>query len=209
MENQNINRPPLIDWGVASRVQPGQAVSGSSHVVRAFSGGTLAGVVAGLGAAEEAAITAKTVAALLRRYAKEPVTALVKRCHKNLMMTRGAVLALASFSATEDSCSWLGVGNLVGLLLHADPAARPAQEPLRSYDGVVGYHLPMVQETSLALQPGDTLVLAGQGLPNQFGFDPQQSPQALAEGLLQLADVEATLVFVARYLGRNYEPHGG
>jgi serine/threonine protein phosphatase PrpC len=210
---KRVNRPPLVECGVASRTRPGEEVCGDLHVVRVFPNGTLVAVVDGLGAGDEAAVAAKSAVAILKRYAREPVTSLVKRCDRNLMMTRGAAITLASFSAAAPRMSWLGVGNVEGLLLRANPAARPARERLRLRDGVVGYHLPIVQESSLALEPGDTLILASDGIRSDFDreLDRQKPPQAMADDILakSFKGTDDALVLVARYLGRNHEHDGG
>jgi serine/threonine protein phosphatase PrpC len=194
---------PVIEWGVARRAKPGEAVCGDYHIVQPFAQGALVGVVDGLGAADEAAVAARTAVATLKKYAKEPVTSLVKRCDRNLMMTRGAALALASFSAAEPTLSWLGIGNVEGWLVRANPAARPARERLRLHEGVVGYHLPIPRESKAALEPGDTLVLASDGVRNDFasGLDCQKPPQAMAEEILEKSfkGSDDAVVLVARY----------
>ncbi|HWI58557.1 MAG TPA: SpoIIE family protein phosphatase [Bacillota bacterium] len=199
---------------MARRARPGEAVCGDLEVVAVFPDGTLVGVVDGLGSAEESAVAAKTAVVRLKRYAKETVISLVKRCDRVLMMTHGAAMTLASFRGSEHTLSWLGVGNVEGMLLRADPTAKPARERLRLYEGVVGYHhIPVLQESCLGVQPGDTLVLASDGIQGDFAqaVDLRTPPQPMAEAILQkhFKGTDDALVLVARYVGRNHEHHSG
>src|SRR5216684_479702 len=85
----------LIDWGAAALTLPGQSRSGDRQAVVLFPGGALVAVVDGLGHGELAAVPAETAIEALERYAREPVVALIQRCHERLRGTRGAVMTLA------------------------------------------------------------------------------------------------------------------
>jgi len=132
----------LIEWGAAALTLPGQSRSGDRQAVMLFPGGALVAVVDGLGHGELAAVPAETAIEALERYAREPVVALIQRCHERLRGTRGAVMSLASFREADSTMTWLGVGNVVGVLLRADPGAVPRQEYLSLRGGVVGDQLP-------------------------------------------------------------------
>ena len=111
----------LIDWGAAALTLPGQSRSGDRQAVVLFPGGALVAVVDGLGHGELAAVPAETAIEVLERHAREPVVTLIQRCHERLRGTRGAVMSLASFREADGTMTWLGVGNVVGVLLRADP----------------------------------------------------------------------------------------
>ena len=66
---------------------------------------------------------------------------LMKLCHEALHTTRGAVLTLASFNGLDGTVTWLGVGNVDGVLLRADPKAMPVREYVLLHGGVVGLQL--------------------------------------------------------------------
>jgi hypothetical protein len=216
LASKRTKTPPVIEWAQASRLSAGSVSSRLVARVKTFPAGALAGVVGGVGPLPEAAVAAKTAGALLKRYGREPVMSLLKRCDKYLMMSHGAVLGLAWFSAVAPRLWWLGVGTVSGVLVRADPAARPRRESLRVYEGVVGYHFPpRVRPTVLNLAPGDTLVLASPELSGSFKLqaDPQRhhSLQALADDVLARefpGDTEA-LVLLARYPGRNHDTDDG
>src|SRR5438105_2735758 len=101
----------LIEWGAAALTLPGQSRSGDRQAVMHFPGGALVAVVDGLGHGELAAVPAETAIEVLERYAREPVAALIQRCHERLRGTRGAVMSLASFREADSTMTWLGVGN--------------------------------------------------------------------------------------------------
>lgn len=197
----------LIDWGMASTALAGEAESGDRCVVQPTPSGVLVAVVDGLGHGQEAAAAAKLAAATVERHAAELPISLLRRCHERLRTTRGVVMSLASLNGTEGTMTWLGVGNVEGLLLRADPQVTPAQESLLLRRGVVGGRLPSLSASIIPLARGDTLVFATDGIRNGFhqGLNVNDPPQQIARRILaqhQLGTDDA-LVLVARYLGEQ------
>jgi hypothetical protein len=96
----------------------------------------------------------------LEAHRDEPVIDLVQRCHAALAATRGVVMSLASYDALDRTLTWIGVGNAEGIVLRADRRADPSRQTLLLRGGVVGYQLPELHASVVAVSPGDTLVLA-------------------------------------------------
>src|SRR6266568_4513859 len=101
-------------------------------------------VLDGLGHGEEAAAAANMAARVLQASENESVISMLKRCHEKLRSTRGVVVSLAAFNAVDENMTWVGVGNVEGILLQADPAGNPGYEYLTLRSGVVGTRLPML-----------------------------------------------------------------
>ncbi len=101
--------------------------------------------------------------------------------------------------------TWLGVGNVEGVLLSAGGEAGLARESVLLRGGVVGYRLPPLRPAVLTIRPGDTLILATDGI--RGGFVSQltsgEPPQQMADGILARhgKGTDDALVLVARYLG--------
>lgn len=204
---ETIERP-VLEWGLATLALPGHVESGDRHVVQPFPNGVLVAAVDGLGHGEEAAAAAKLAVSILERHAQEEVIALLRRCHEALRGTRGVVMSLASFRAPDSMLTWLGVGNVEGLLLReaADSALRHAALVLRG--GVVGAELPPLRVSVIPVMRGDTLIFATDGIREGFTerlalSDP---PQELADRILarHAKGTDDALVLVARYAG--WEP---
>lgn len=199
------NRLDAVDWGVATRTLPGSAVCGDMHLVKAFDNGILMAVVDGLGQGNQAAVAARTAVSVLRRYASDPVISLVKRCHRTLMMTRGAVMTLASLNLHANRLNWLGVGNVEGVLLRSDAAAIPSFERVQLHGGLIGYQLPKLHSRELAIHKGDLLIFATDGINTDFLSDMRwsDSPQRMADHILNehFKGNDDGLVLVLRYLG--------
>lgn len=195
----------LVDWGLAERPRPGGAESGDRHVVQPFASGVLLAVVDGLGHGEPAAAAARLAAAILAEHAEEPLSLLVERCHTSLTRTRGVVMSLASVNTVDHTMSWLGVGNVEAVLRRRDPAAKAAAEQLLLRPGVVGQKLPVLQPALLRVEPGDTLVLATDGIRSDFSaaLTPGRPPRELADDILARhgRDDDDALVLVARLPG--------
>ena len=195
----------LIDWGVATLALPGEAESGDLSTVQSTERGVLIGAVDGLGHGAEAATAARRAVAVLERCAAEPMLQLVQTCHQALVGTRGVVMSLAFFDRVGRSLTWLGVGNVEGVLLYADRAARPPRTTLIAPGGIVGSELPRVQAQVISVTPGDTLIFASDGIKSGFADDPplEAAPQQLADQILARygRGTDDALVLVARYLG--------
>jgi phosphoserine phosphatase RsbX len=182
-----VRRQRLVDWGVAAHTKGGETASGDRCLVAPFPGGVLVAAMDGLGHGEAAAAASGRAAEVLEREPQAPLTELMRRCHEALADTRGVVLSLAAISGPQRTLSWMGVGNVEGLLLRADPAAASPREALLLRAGVVGYQLPHLGEAVLAVAARDVLVFATDGVHAAFTADARsgEPPQHLAERLLR------------------------
>ena len=200
-----MDRAALIDWGVATLTLPGERESGDLHLVKPVRAGVLVSVVDGLGHGAAAAAAARAAVAALNRHAQESVLPLLQRCHQALAGTRGAVVSVALFDRADGSMTWLGVGNVEGVLLYADAGGRRGRERLVTRGGIVGSELPPLRAEVLAVAPGDTLVLATDGIQSGFADDlaVEAPPQQLADQILTRSGkrTDDALVLVARYVG--------
>ncbi|MGH2625432.1 MAG: SpoIIE family protein phosphatase [Anaerolineales bacterium] len=198
-------RPPLLEWGVATHTLPGQVECGDLHVIQPFAGGVMVGVVDGLGHGEEAAAAAKLAVATLSKRPEESVLSLVRHCHRALRGTRGVVMSIASLSGADDAMTWLGIGNVEGVLYRADAQGAPDRESILLRGGVVGYELPPLRAVMVPISRGDTLLLATDGIRAGFADDPAlaESPQRLADHILAkyARETDDALVLAVRYLG--------
>ena len=200
-----MDRAALIDWGVATLTLAGERESGDLHLVKPIGAGVLVSVVDGLGHGVDAAAAARAAVAALNRHAQESVLLLLQRCHQALAGTRGVVVSVALFDRTDGSMTWLGVGNVEGVLLYADGGGRRGRERLVTRGGIVGSELPPLRAEVLAVAPGDTLILATDGVHSGFADDltVDAPPQQLADQILERCgkSTDDALVLVARYVG--------
>jgi phosphoserine phosphatase RsbX len=207
MPEASVGAPALIEWGVATLALPGEAQSGDLHLVKPIGTGVLVAVVDGLGHGAEAATAAQAAVAALERHATESPIALIERCHRALKGTRGVVMSVALFARPERSMTWLGVGNVEGLLLYGDSAARSGspRTSLVTRGGIVGSELPRPHPVVLPIAAGDTLIFATDGIREGFAeaLPPEATPQQLADQILARhgKGTDDALVLVARYLG--------
>jgi len=194
----------LIEWAVASLPLAGQPRSGDLHVVESFSGGTVVGVVDGLGHGEEAGEAADIAVQTIEAHPESPVDDLVERCHERLKGTRGVAMTLASFRSVDHTMSWLGVGNVEGVLLRSAEGAS-GHEGVVQRGGVVGFSLPPLRAGVVHVFAGDTLILATDGIrPGFTGSVVLGEPaQRTADRILARSGRESddALVLVARVGG--------
>jgi phosphoserine phosphatase RsbX len=197
----------MVEYGVAKFVLPGQGESGDHHVIYCNRNGILVAVIDGIGHGEEAANASKAAAALLKSSADEPIISLVERCHEKLRATRGVVLSLACIDREHGMMTWLGVGNVQGVLMRADAKKGNVRESLLLRAGVVGSQLPALQATVLPIVRGDTLFFATDGVRSDFSvtLSARENPQRAADRILEQyrSGTDDALVVVSRLTGIN------
>jgi serine/threonine protein phosphatase PrpC len=192
-----------IETGVATLPLPGQPESGDLSLVKSVGASTLVAVVDGLGHGEDAASSAHAAVSALDRYSRESLPELVRRCHTALAGMRGVVLGIATLDPGAGSMTWLGVGNVVGILLRADHASRPSRVSLLPVAGFIGSELPTATPRVVSLSRGDTVILASDGIKDGFAdaLALANKPQILADHILarHAKGTDDALVLVARY----------
>lgn len=196
---------PLVEYGLAKFVLPGQVESGDLHIVCCNQHVVLLAVIDGIGHGEEAADAAKAAEAILRDGVSEPVISLVNECHEKLRSTRGVVMSLASVDTRHRMMTWLGVGNVQGTLLRARAKLDAAPDVLLLRGGVIGSQLPALQAAVLPVCPGDTVVFVTDGIRGEFSekLSALEAPQRAADRILQRyrSGSDDALVLVARLSG--------
>jgi negative regulator of sigma-B (phosphoserine phosphatase) len=197
--------PSLVEFGVWSKALDSQSETGDAYLVQPTANGLLLAVVDGLGHGSEAAAAAKVAMSCIEGSAGRGLIPLLQLCHSCMKRTRGAVMNLASFNGNDNTMSWLGVGNIEGVLIRADANASPPRENILLRGGVVGLNLPQLFASATTVSRGDTLIFATDGIHNSFadGLALMDSPQKLAEriGGNFCKGTDDALVVTGRYCG--------
>jgi serine phosphatase RsbU (regulator of sigma subunit) len=192
-----------IDTAFATLPLPGQSASGDLYLIKRVGKGTLVAVVDGLGHGQEAACAAQAAVGALDRYAREPLIELVRRCHDAMVGLRGVVLGLAYLDPQAATMTWLGVGNVGGMLLRADLGNRPSRITLVPSAGFIGAEQTRPTSRSVPLALGDTVVLFSDGVKDGFAESLvlSNSPQEIADFVItrHVKGNDDALVLVARY----------
>ena len=187
-----------------SRPHP-ETESGDRHVVELLENHALAAAVDGVGHGSEAAAAANAAISVLKRHADEELVTLLQRCHEELKGTRGAVMSLASFHGGVDRMSWLGIGNIQGILVRKPSGIQPGNETICLRGGIVGCRLPKLQVGVVDVLPGDTLVFATDGIKANFAdrIVVDREPQEIADHIRSQYQkgTDDALVLVVRYMG--------
>ena len=192
-----------IEWSTAAATMPGETESGDRHWAGAVAHGMTFAVMDGLGHGRAAAAASDIAIATLERHVGDPLIELLRHCHESLRGTRGVAMSLAEFNTENATLTWIGVGNVEGTLQHRDVGMPSDKLLLRN--GVVGIHLPFLRAGELAVQSGDILTMATDGVtaerPLHVAMDGHI--ESMAGGILASAckGTDDALVLVARYRG--------
>jgi len=192
-----------IETAFATLPLPGQAESGDLSLSKRVGKGTLIAVVDGLGHGQEAASAAHAAVAALDRYSREPLVDQVRHCHDALIGLRGVVLGLAYLDPQAATMTWLGVGNIGGILLRAGQASRPSRIALVPNAGFIGAEQTQPTTRVVPLALGDTVVLYSDGVRDGFAESLVlgNTPQEIADDIItrHVKGNDDALVLVARY----------
>ena len=195
----------MVECGVAKFALPGQGESGDHHLVCYGQNGVLIAAIDGIGHGEEAANAAKAATSILKTNVDEPIISLVERCHEKLRSTRGVVLSVASIDSAHGMMTWLGVGNVQGVLMRANAKRGKVPEVLLLRAGVVGSQLPPLQAAVLPIAQGDTLFFVTDGVRGDFAesLSALENPQRAADRILEQYGIgsDDALVLVSRWTG--------
>ena len=191
----------FIEWAVASRTHPHEVVCGDAYFVKQTANGVLISVIDGLGHGPEAAEASRTAIAAISNQSDDSPEEIVSHCHDVLRSTRGAVLSLALLDGLRNRLTWVGIGNVEGILLHSD--AQHEWLPLRT--GIVGCRMQSIRAIEMPVSAGDSLLMFSDGIASHL-FDRtliDRPPAALAERIIstQAKNTDDALVLVARYHG--------
>ncbi len=192
-----------IEAAFATLPLPGQSESGDLCLIKRLGKGTLLAVVDGLGHGQDAASAAHAAVGALDRYSREPLIDLVRRCHDAMIGLRGVVLGLAYLDPQAATLTWLGVGNVGGVLLRADLGNRPSRVTLVPNAGFIGAEATRPTTRSVPLALGDTVILFSDGIKDGFADSLvlSNTPQEIADFVItrHLKGNDDALVLVARY----------
>ena len=203
-DRHSENWPSVLELGIAERALAGERRSGDRAVLVSYQGGALVAAIDGLGDGGDAADAAAAAAEVLGAHPDDEPAHLIDACHQALTRTRGAVMTLAWFDLEAGRLSWTGVGNVEGRLVHAGAGPGAPTEGALTKGGVVGYNLPSIRVTSTALEAGDVMVLATDGIDSGFAeaITAGGSAQDIATRILaeHAKAADDALVVVVRYL---------
>jgi negative regulator of sigma-B (phosphoserine phosphatase) len=176
-----MNQAVAMEWGQASRPQPGQTQSGDAAWTWAEPGRLHMAVIDGLGHGHEAALAAEAACGALERARAASLEEKLEGLHAALRPTRGAALALAVADFGLGIWRWCGVGNISGILV--SPARR---ERLLCKAGIVGLSMPAPLIRELPLPPDTVAVLCTDGVGESYVQEVAMGlgPVALATRLL-------------------------
>ena len=187
----------------------GETVCGDKCLVKSFGNECLLAVIDGIGHGEQAAIAAEIAAATLEKHAADPLLSLIDQCHQALIRSNGVVMTLALINGLMNSITWLGVGNVEGLILRMDASSKPNHENVMMRGGVVGGQLPSLRTETLSMTKGDLIIFATDGIHSSFseGLELSIPPQEMADQILRQHGnlLDDSLVLVACYLGFQNE----
>jgi negative regulator of sigma-B (phosphoserine phosphatase) len=193
-----------LEWAVAGSALDCDA-SGDLHLVLPGRSQSLVCVMDGLGHGRDARFAAEECAASLKAHLGAPLIDLVHRAHESLRATRGVAMTLGLIDHDAARLEWVAIGNVEGLVLRQGLPRGTMFDAVVLRGGVVGYRLPPLKRSEVALAPNDRIVLATDGIKSGIseGLDLSLGAQELADHIARrfTKGSDDALVLVVHYLG--------
>jgi phosphoserine phosphatase RsbX len=152
-----------VRTGAYSRPYRGLTVCGDSFVIEQANGSLLTAVIDGLGHGYESSVAAVRAVEVIRQHAHLSVEAMLRRCHEELRVTRGAAVGILKLQA-DGTGEFCGVGNI-------EVASLNGRSPsVFCLAGIVGHNLRASRVMPVAMQPGDIYCLMSDGVSTRGNF---------------------------------------
>jgi phosphoserine phosphatase RsbX len=153
---------------------------GDAWIIERIAEGFLVAVIDGLGHGAAAAVAAQRAQDSIKSSVSQPLEVIVSVCHQALLGSRGAAISLARIDTGGESLTWIGVGNVEGLVLNPVAFSPPfwQSEALVTRGGVVGYDLPSLRPATLPFKPGSFLLFATDGVKQGFAAEMRAGQRA-------------------------------
>lgn len=146
--------------GGFSRPYKGLTICGDSFVIEQRNGTVLAAVVDGLGHGYESSVAAGLAAEVIRECFHLSVEAILRRCHQELRVTRGAAVGLLKVEAGGEG-EFCGIGNIEVQALHGRSPS------VFCLAGIVGHNVRVSKPMVVAMRPGDIYCLTSDGVSSR------------------------------------------
>lgn len=213
-DEEQINSEQLegLEWSVLHSLKQGETECGDTYLVKEHENKILIAVIDGLGHGARAAKASRRAAMLLEGYNNQSLINLVKDCHNGLRGTRGAVMGLALINSLEHTLAWIGIGNVDGVLLLGNGGNQTHIKRIVQRGGIVGYNLPFLQASMFAISSGDTLILATDGVRNDYAqkINISNSPEEIVKISSRfIKNSDDALILAAKYKGKARYGYAG
>jgi len=146
-----------LKTGGFSRPYKGLSICGDSFVIEESEGTVLAAVIDGLGHGYESSVAAERASEVIREHARLPVEAILRRCHEELRVTRGAAVGILKIEEGGEG-QFCGIGNI-------EVQALNGQAPsVFCLAGIVGHNVRASKVMPFTMKPGDIYCVMSDGI---------------------------------------------
>lgn len=166
--------------GGFSRPYKGLSVCGDSFVIEECKGTVLAAVIDGLGHGYESSVAAERASEVIREHARLSVEAILRRCHEELRVTRGAAVGIMKIEEGGEG-QFCGIGNI-------EVQALNGQAPsVFCLAGIVGHNVRASKVMSFTMKPGDIYCLMSDGISTRGNLKAclPGAPEAVARRIVE------------------------
>jgi serine/threonine protein phosphatase PrpC len=173
----------LIDYFIAEKAL--EYVNGDTGFVNVEEQHLFVGIFDGSGHGPEAHAIAQSSRFFLEKNRTSPLPELMTLLHEHLRGTRGGVGIIGVVDYAPLQFRYVAMGNVV-LRKFGNVSKRQITQ-----DGIIGYHIRTPREESLALMPGDILVLHTDGIKSEFSISDypeilKDNAETIANNLIKL-----------------------
>jgi phosphoserine phosphatase RsbX len=149
--------------GAFSRPYKGLSICGDSFVIELRDEYVLTAVVDGLGHGYESSVAAGRAVEVIREHADLSVEAILRRCHQELRVTRGAAVGLLKIARGGEG-EFCGIGNIEVAALTGKPPS------VFCLAGIVGHNVRASKVMRFMMSQGDIYCMMSDGISTRGNF---------------------------------------
>lgn len=200
-----------LRWSTAFSTKEGSEECGDSYLIKEYDDKVLIAAIDGLGHGKKAAEASKKAVELLSLSNDGSLISIMEYCHWGLKKTRGVVMSLALIDSHDQTISWMGVGNVDGVVFLNGNGKAIQKERFILRGGIVGYTLPQLKANITQISKGDLIILVTDGVKSNYmeGLNWEDEPEKLVKIISSnyFKQSDDALVLVAKYVGQAVYEH--
>lgn len=118
-------------------------------------------------------------------------------------------MSLALIDSKENMMTWIGVGNVEGVLFRAHSESGQKLERIVLRGGVIGYKLPSLQAAMIPIYKDDIVVFTTDGVEHDYVDElnasehPEEIVEFVASNYFKKSD--DALIIAGKYLGEGFQ----
>lgn len=175
--------PGGLRWAAVQAAKAPGAPNGDGYLISRTDSGVLMALADGVGSGAPAHEATMACLAAVAENLEADLPQIYRRCHSDLIGTRGAALGIVLIDLARQRLFWAALGDIDICQFH--PSQTRAIASVIQRGGTLGHISPSPLVQEIALRPGSMVVMCTDGISRSYRLDPpgSRSPEEYAQAV--------------------------